>query len=81
MGIHIEARKLSWCSRFAERFILTYQARVSARVGARCRFHPSCSEYGLEAYRRHGFLRATAKTVWRVMRCNPLKKPGAYDPV
>lgn len=58
-------------SRFAVRFIETYRQRVSARLGAACRFEPSCSEYGLEAYRKYGFGRATLKTTWRVLRCNP----------
>lgn len=68
-------------SRFAERFILTYKERVSPRLGAHCRFQPTCSEYGLECYRRHGFLKATAKTAWRLLRCNPLNNGPRHDPV
>jgi putative membrane protein insertion efficiency factor len=74
------ARKLSAPSRFAERFITTYKTRVSPRLGARCRFEPSCSEYALEAYRRYGFLKATAKTAWRILRCNPLNRGERLDP-
>lgn len=64
------SRRLSRPSRFAVHFIETYRANVSARVGATCRFEPSCSEYGLIVYQRHGFVRATGKTLWRLMRCN-----------
>ncbi len=80
MSSEATARETSVFSRFAERFILTYKRRVSPRLGAHCRFEPSCSEYGLEAYRRYGFPKATAKTLWRVVRCNPLNKGGGYDP-
>jgi hypothetical protein len=66
-------------SRFAERFILTYRERVSPGLGARCRFEPSCSEYGLEAFRRYGFLKAAAKTAWRLMRCGPWTKGPKLD--
>ena len=65
---------------FAERFILTYKERVSPRLGARCRFEPTCSSYGLEAYRRYGFWKATVKTAWRILRCNPLNRGPRLDP-
>ena len=74
------ARPTSRPSRFAERFILTYKERVSPGLAAQCRFEPSCSEYGLEAFRRYGFLKATAKTTWRLLRCNPWTKGPRTDP-
>ena len=73
-------RRLSPMSRFAERFILTYQTRVSPGLNVRCRFEPTCSSYALGAYRKYGFIKATAKAVWRLMRCNPLKKGVTADP-
>ncbi|MFC1923838.1 membrane protein insertion efficiency factor YidD [Chloroflexota bacterium] len=66
-------------TRFAERFILTYQLRVSPRLGAQCRFEPTCSNYALYAYRKYGFCKATAKTLWRLMRCNPFNRGGGVD--
>lgn len=48
--------------------------------GPSCRFHPSCSAYGLECYRRHNVFRATRLTLWRILRCNPFFK-GGNDPV
>jgi len=81
MSSEAAARKLSPASRFAERFILTYRERVSSRLGSRCRYVPSCSKYGLESYQRNGFVRATAKTAWRLLRCNPLNPGGMkHDP-
>ncbi len=72
-------RRLSAPSRFAERFIVTYKTRVSHRLNSSCRLEPSCSEYALASYRKHDFIRATAKTVWRLARCNPLTKRGRID--
>jgi putative component of membrane protein insertase Oxa1/YidC/SpoIIIJ protein YidD len=69
-------RRLSPVSRFALRFIETYQARVSGRLGARCPHQPSCSEYGRQAYLRHGFLTATRRTLARLRHCRPGATPG-----
>jgi putative membrane protein insertion efficiency factor len=67
-------------SRFAIRFIETYRANVAAGLDGRCRFTPSCSEYGLAAYRKYGFFKATRKTVWRIARCNRWSRGPAHDP-
>lgn len=48
--------------------------------GVRCRHEPSCSAYALEAYRKHGPLRATRLTADRLLRCRPGGTSG-YDPV
>jgi uncharacterized protein len=73
------ARRRSAPSRFAERFILTYKERVSPRRASRCRFEPTCFQYGLESFRRYGFLRASAKTAWRLLRCNPFNRGERLD--
>lgn len=45
-----------------------------------CRFHPTCSQYAIEAVETRGVLVGMALAVWRVLRCNPFNK-GGYDPV
>lgn len=80
MSSEAPARKLSPISRFAERFIETYRERVTDRLASGCTFQPTCTQYGLEAYRRYGFLKATAKFVWRLARCNPWNKGPRQDP-
>ena len=46
----------------------------------RCRFHPSCSTYAVQAVRIHGGLRGGWLALRRVGRCHPWN-PGGVDPV
>lgn len=41
-----------------------------------CRFYPSCSEYGKVAYKKHGVLKGTFLTTYRIARCNPWNQGG-----
>ena len=45
-----------------------------------CRFTPSCSNYAIQAIRKHGPFKGLALAVWRILRCNPWGGSG-YDPV
>ncbi|MBI3523767.1 MAG: membrane protein insertion efficiency factor YidD [Betaproteobacteria bacterium] len=60
--------------------IRVYQYAISPLLGSRCRFHPSCSEYAIEALRRHGAWAGLWMALRRVLRCNPWH-PGGFDPV
>ncbi len=66
--------------RLAEILIRLYQWTVSPLLGPACRFHPSCSQYTLEAIRRFGVLRGAGLGAKRIGRCHPWH-PGGYDPV
>lgn len=58
-----------------------YQVALSPlKGGPTCRFHPTCSQYALEALERHGALKGSYLAVRRVLRCHPFH-PGGYDPV
>ena len=57
-----------------------YKSAISPYTPARCKYIPSCSQYGLEAIERFGALKGGALTLWRILRCNPFSK-GGYDPV
>jgi putative membrane protein insertion efficiency factor len=59
--------------------IRVYQKFLSPLLGSACRFHPSCSNYTIEALRKYGLVRGIAKGVWRILRCNPFH-PGGFDP-
>lgn len=60
--------------------IQTYRRFISPLLPPACRFHPSCSAYGLEAFQKHPIHRAFVLTIWRILRCNPFNR-GGYDPV
>lgn len=57
-----------------------YQRHMSQRLGTRCRFTPSCSEYGVEALSRYGALDGAMLTVARIRRCTVMVPFGTLDP-
>lgn len=60
--------------------IFIYRYCLSALFAPRCRYLPTCSEYGLEAIRTHGAFRGGWLAVKRIARCHPLGGSG-LDPV
>ncbi|MBU0661304.1 membrane protein insertion efficiency factor YidD [Patescibacteria group bacterium] len=45
-----------------------------------CPYHPTCSEYGFQAIKKHGLILGVPKTAWRIVRCNPWTKGGVDLP-
>lgn len=60
-------------------FIRGWRAAISPLYGDVCRYHPSCSAYGLTAFQQHGVFRGGAMTLWRILRCNPWTRGGIDD--
>jgi hypothetical protein len=60
--------------------VRVYQWTLRPVIGANCRFAPSCSEYAVEAFHKHGTLRGGVLAGRRILRCNPWHE-GGYDPV
>jgi uncharacterized protein len=57
-------------------FVRAYRRVVSPLLGPRCKYHPTCSQYALDALRDYGFVRGTTLAVWRLLRCNPWSHGG-----
>ena len=56
--------------------IRVYQRVISPAFPNRCKYHPSCSEYAVQAVRRYGVLRGVVLSAWRLLRCNPWSHGG-----
>ena len=64
----------------AMKLIRLYQVTLSRVMPPSCRFMPTCSNYGYEAFQRFGIIKGTWLTARRLARCHPFN-PGGYDPV
>jgi putative membrane protein insertion efficiency factor len=60
--------------------IKAYQRLSRALLFRNCRFHPSCSQYTIEAIERFGIAKGIKKAAGRILRCSPMTD-GGYDPV
>lgn len=60
--------------------IRIYQWVISPILGPKCRFTPTCSQYGIEALKKYGPAKGLYLTARRLMRCHPWGGHG-YDPV
>jgi putative membrane protein insertion efficiency factor len=57
-----------------------YQRLISPALPRRCKYHPTCSAYAVQAIQGYGILRGSVLAAWRLLRCNPFSH-GGYDPV
>jgi putative membrane protein insertion efficiency factor len=60
--------------------IKIYQRIISPLLGPKCRFTPTCSQYGVEALKKYGIFKGTWLIIKRIARCHPWGGHG-YDPV
>ena len=45
----------------------------------KCKFHPTCSEYGIQAIKKYGIFKGIKKTVIRLKKCNPYNRDSCID--
>jgi putative membrane protein insertion efficiency factor len=57
-----------------------YQRWISHYTPPMCRFHPTCSNYAIDAIRLWGPVRGSCMGAGRILRCHPFH-PGGFDPV
>lgn len=57
-----------------------YKKFISPVLLPSCRFYPTCSEYSIQALEKYGVIKGGAKSIWRILKCNPFNK-GGYDPI
>ena len=57
--------------------VYAYRWLISPLIPAgTCKYHPSCSQYAIDALRKHGLVKGSFKAGWRLLRCNPWSKGG-----
>jgi hypothetical protein len=53
-----------------------YRLAISPVMAPSCRYWPSCSEYAVEALRRHGAAKGSWLAARRICRCHPWSVGG-----
>jgi putative membrane protein insertion efficiency factor len=56
--------------------VYAYRYTIGALLPASCKYHPSCSQYAIDALREHGLVRGSVLAGWRLLRCNPWSHGG-----
>tara|TARA_B100000902_G_C27227773_1_gene873125 strand:- start:310 stop:537 length:228 start_codon:yes stop_codon:yes gene_type:complete len=67
-------------SKFLIFLIRFYQAAISPFFPATCRFHPTCSVYGIKAIKYYGPIKGGWMALVRISKCHPWGAQG-YDPI
>lgn len=60
--------------------IKLYQILISPILGPNCRYHPTCSQYSIEAINKHGPFKGAWLAIKRISSCHPWGGSG-HDPV
>ena len=60
--------------------IKVYQYSISPLLGPRCRFNPTCSNYTIDAFKKHSIFKASSLSFKRIIKCHPWGNSGD-DPV
>ena len=53
-----------------------YQRRISPGLPRRCRYHPTCSQYMVDAVGTHGAFKGFIMGLGRILRCHPFIRGG-----
>jgi putative membrane protein insertion efficiency factor len=75
------AHRWSWPRRLGLHAIRGYQRWISPRLAIRCRYVPSCSQYGAEAVQRYGLIAGSRIALGRILSCTDGVAYGTHDPL
>jgi uncharacterized protein len=56
--------------------VFLYRYTLGVLFPGGCKYHPSCSQYAIDALRRYGLVRGVILAGWRLLRCNPWSLGG-----
>ena len=56
--------------------VWAYRLSFGWFLGGQCKYHPSCSQYAIDAYKEYGLCKGTVLAAWRLVRCNPWSRGG-----
>jgi putative membrane protein insertion efficiency factor len=56
--------------------VYAYRYTLGFFTAGRCKYHPSCSQYAIDALEEFGLVRGSVLAVWRLLRCNPWSHGG-----
>jgi putative membrane protein insertion efficiency factor len=72
---------IRWCiQQFFLLLIFIYQKMISPLLPAACRYTPTCSQYAVEAIKKHGPFKGGYYAIRRILSCNPWGGHG-HDPI
>jgi hypothetical protein len=60
--------------------VYAYRYTLGVFFPGSCKYHPSCSQYAIDALRRYGLVRGSILAGWRLLRCNPWSHGGVDYP-
>ena len=66
------------------KIIKGYKFLISPLLGNSCRYLPTCSDYSIEALKKHGPLKGSFMSLKRILSRHPIKFLGGgegFDPV
>ena len=56
--------------------VYAYRWTLGLLSSGSCKYHPTCSQYALDALKRYGLVRGSVLAGWRLLRCNPWSRGG-----
>jgi uncharacterized protein len=59
--------------------VLLYRVTLGKLLGGQCRYHPTCSQYAIDAVNKYGPIKGGWRAIKRIVRCHPFAR-GGYDP-